>query len=294
MGRREEDVRTTVVAVVGNKCDYDDADDAPPRCEGEDDGRDENFKIVDHALLLSGRPSVHNAAVEQGSLIAPSSLSRTDQYRTALLRSDASTDTIDKFFQLGRNGRPVEIIATKEEATTSLTTPGSRMIANTSMQRQVSNVEGEALVPGFGTHVPFFEASAKTGKNVEEMFEAVAKAVLKGMGAVDSVELAKRCPHRCRVGGRQHGKTRLGTRDAASVLDLSVPGLALRCNEVKNSDIVRPVEIKLFDGGNIAKVLEQPLRKQSVGERYPRVEKVVERMRNLFVKKSLVGGGVAS
>jgi small GTP-binding protein len=48
-------------------------------------------------------------------------------------------------------------------------------------ERTVSEPEGEALAGQFG--VPYFEASAKTGKNVEETFDALIRAVIARLAA---------------------------------------------------------------------------------------------------------------
>jgi small GTP-binding protein len=47
--------------------------------------------------------------------------------------------------------------------------------------RKVSEVEAQTLANQFG--VPYFEASAKTGENVEHMFEALTRAVIKRVAA---------------------------------------------------------------------------------------------------------------
>jgi hypothetical protein len=52
--------------------------------------------------------------------------------------------------------------------------------ATSASRRQVSRLEGELLARTLLLGVPFFEASAKTGENVEELFEAVIREVLGG------------------------------------------------------------------------------------------------------------------
>lgn len=49
-------------------------------------------------------------------------------------------------------------------------------------RRQVSRVEGEILARALMLDVPLYETSAKTGENVEEMFEAVVTEVLRKRG----------------------------------------------------------------------------------------------------------------
>lgn len=302
VGRREG-ARTTVVAVVGNKCDLDDDDDdnddATLSCDDGDGGYDERLEFVNYAPTLFGRQSLHHAAVDQAGSLAQSTSTSTPSPachdRPVLIRSNQSADTIDGFFQVGGNGSPAEIVTAGEEVSEGSNTSGSRTMVDSRMQRQVSTVEGEALAKAFATQVPFFEASAKTGKNVEEMFEAVAKAVLHEMGRADAglVELAKRCHHQDRAGEGKDEDTRWGFRDLGLGLDLPVSGVLPGSSEVKKSSLVRPVEVKAMGRKNMGTILEQPLKSKSMNNQHPRREIVVERARKMFIEESPVGGGLA-
>jgi GTPase SAR1 family protein len=52
----------------------------------------------------------------------------------------------------------------------------------TAARRQVSSLEGELVARTLLLQVPFFETSAKTGEQVEELFEAVVREVLREAG----------------------------------------------------------------------------------------------------------------
>ena len=61
--------------------------------------------------------------------------------------------------------------------------------------RQVSKEKGEELAKRYG--IPFFETSAKTGENVEEMFQALGSLIIYGdpfyqFGGCKNIKAAKR------------------------------------------------------------------------------------------------------
>lgn len=287
VGWRKEGAGKTVVAVVGSKCDLD-GDYVTPDSKDEDGGCNEKVKVVDYTIPLRGRQSLFGNAAEQGDSRAALTASRACQNRSTLLRCRPSTETIDGFFWAGKNDRPTEFISTGKEASMSLNASGSQAAVGTRTQRQVSNDEGEALAPELATQVPFFEVSAKTGKNVEEMFEAVARAALRemGRGEVDPVELTKRCRHQDRFGEGEDAETRLEIGDVAWGLDFPGSGPAPTFSEVKNSSLVRPVEIEALGPRNMGMVPEKPLVSRSIDEQHPRRESVVERVRKRFIKET--------
>ena len=64
--------------------------------------------------------------------------------------------------------------------------------ATTASKRQVSKIEGQLLSRSLLLNVPFYETSAKTGENVEEVFEAIVREVLREMGKeVEQAEYEK-------------------------------------------------------------------------------------------------------
>jgi len=92
---------------------------------------------------------------------------------------------IERWLQTGspsaEDGAPST--AHKEEDCTHVGSNGTGSTAGPgAAKRQVSRAEGEMLVRKLLLHVPYFETSAKTGENVEELFEAVVRAVLQETG----------------------------------------------------------------------------------------------------------------
>jgi Ras-related protein Rab-1A len=55
--------------------------------------------------------------------------------------------------------------------------------------RQVTELEAQSLANQFG--IPYFEASAKTGENVEQMFEALTRAVITRFAAVPTPKIRR-------------------------------------------------------------------------------------------------------
>ncbi|KAK3939047.1 hypothetical protein QBC46DRAFT_438723 [Diplogelasinospora grovesii] len=72
----------------------------------------------------------------------------------------------------------------EEDVVTRVETNTNTNITTTaaSPKRQVSRLEGEMLARQLLLSVPFFETSAKTGENVEQVFEAIVREVLSQMG----------------------------------------------------------------------------------------------------------------
>ncbi|PKS09314.1 hypothetical protein jhhlp_003928 [Lomentospora prolificans] len=62
--------------------------------------------------------------------------------------------------------------------------------SSASVRREVQTAEGEALARQLQIRIPFFETSAKTGDNVEELFEAILREVLgsKGLEVRDAAD----------------------------------------------------------------------------------------------------------
>ncbi len=77
--------------------------------------------------------------------------------------------------------------------------------STTAAKRQVSRLDGEALARELMLQVPFFEASAKTGENVEDLFEATIREVLREMGLLEPPGAAKQqpCKHKAHLRHQQ-------------------------------------------------------------------------------------------
>ncbi|KAK3687407.1 hypothetical protein B0T22DRAFT_457149 [Podospora appendiculata] len=88
-----------------------------------------------------------------------------------------------------------------DSRTSDITTPAVA-------KRQVSRLEGETLARSLLLSLPFYETSAKTGDNVEAVFEAIVREVLRRMGR-EVVGLGGAAAH----APGEHGKERkMGSR----------------------------------------------------------------------------------
>lgn len=273
-----------VIAVAGNKCDLDGDEDAPVQREEERGSCDEKVGNIDDALALFG-PELLGEWRGAGKPSAPPTPSEVQPPRPALTRSN----TLDEFLQLGKSAE----IVTNKAVSAGTSSSGSQTAVHNG--RQVSNVDGEGLALDLATPVPFFETSAKTGENVEEMFEAVAKAVLKGMGRgeVNKEELAKKCSHRTRTDDK-NAETRWKAENVATRLEIpsfeSVP--TSRPGQAENNGSVQQLHIKTLDDGLAWPLTEhtielQPTSQPEDGQRHQirGRDGMMDRMRKLFMKR---------
>jgi GTPase SAR1 family protein len=91
---------------------------------------------------------------------------------------------------------------TQQEEMNDLTNASTRdsSPSTTAVRRHISRLEGELVARTLLLQVPFFETSAKTGQNVEELFEAVVKEVLKEAGR--DLSLGVKCQNHKRHRGK--------------------------------------------------------------------------------------------
>jgi len=142
-------------------------------------------------------------------------------------------------------------------------------------RRQVSRVEGEMLARTLVADVPFYETSAKTGENVEEMFGAVVREVLRRRGveaAPDAVVLAGCRRKHGQKKGRRKAKPKMagGTKDQAEL----APGLPDETGEERETPVIVD-ELPEADGSytefHEAQGTEHRRRRQSMLDRFRRV-----------------------
>lgn len=294
-----EGLGPTVIAVVGNKCDLDEPPEGitPTWREGEEQeervGLDGEVEDIDYARALFGYPPLRDEQGEESSSSessssAPSTPNDARPSRPTLgPPASRSSDTLDEFLLVGRSANMVQDV-TRTEISGSTTSSGSQSAVHGG--RQVSNVDGEGLALELSTQVPFFETSARTGENVEEVFEAVARAVLKEMGKSRATndELTKNCPHRNNIEEGYTGRKHSFVGDVAPKLSLPVFGPAPVANidEDKNDRCAQPLQIKGLHEEKAATVLEQAVETQPVPrerQRVRRQESIVEKMKKMFM-----------
>lgn len=285
--RRKLACGTPVVAVVGNKCDLDGDRASPPVHEGRRAGSDEEVEDFDYALSLFGLevPSEWQAKRESSAPPTPSD-EHTPQPQLV------PSNTLDNFLQLGMIGKSAQVVAVKA-VSADTSSSGSQTAVHCG--RQVLSIEGEALALGLSTPAPFFETSAKTGENVEETFEAVAKAVLKSMGRVEvnEEELTKRCLHRIRT-VNEGAEPRRKAGNVAPKMETPAFGLApeSRPGQAKYNSFAQPLEIKALNEGPAVPGQEptveiQPTIRPENGQRQQirGLESVMGKMRKLFMRR---------
>lgn len=288
MSLRKGETGTTVVAVVGNKCDLEDGEDTPALLEEECDDCDETADDLNHALALFGYPpSPSLAAREHVPAPLTSNVVLPDQHVPTRVRSFHSTVSVDESIRTQVNEK-LEIDVNTEEVSTGSIPAGSQTVVR-GRERQVSIAEGEALALEWSTNVPFFEASAKTGKNIEELFDATAKAVLteRTRGVSNEDSSAKSCRQRCQVEPRD---TRLNLHAKCTILRGGVPHpgptVSSELDGARNSDSVWPIRGRLSEDRKTSMVLEKPLESRcEVSERQQQQGGLMERVRRVFVRK---------
>ncbi|OIW28304.1 hypothetical protein CONLIGDRAFT_372136 [Coniochaeta ligniaria NRRL 30616] len=146
-------------------------------------------------------------------------------------------------------------------------------------RRQVSRLEGEMLARTLVLGVPFYETSAKTGENVEDVFEAVVRAVLGGRGALpdESAVLAE-----CR---RKHGEIlSRKTVEETGMASENGPEVILSESSVGNIETLA-IHAESLDGVVDAEE-DGPVAVQIVHRR--RRESMLDRFRKVFSRRSAV------
>lgn len=280
-----EGMGTTVVAVVGNKSDLDE-DPTPRRWrEHERVGLDKEVDDIDYALALFGHPLFRDV---QGHLSASSTPIDARPTGPALVHASRSSDTLDKFLLVGRTAKAAQAVA-NTEVSGSTTSSGSQTAVHGG--RQVSNVDGEGLALELSTQVPFFETSARTGENVEELFEAIARAALKEMGRSRATtdELMKGCLHRNNSLENCMGREHSLVGDVAPKLSLPVfgPTPVADIDQDQNDKCGQQLAIKAYNDDQAVTVLEQAVASHPApGERQQvrRQDSMLEKMR-MFMRK---------
>lgn len=203
-----------VVAIVGNKCDLD-GDVAPDK---ERLGKDQ-VEDIDYAVALFGLPLLRGHQGRSSSALSTPSNPRQPQPCPTPNFSNDSSEALEEWLQVKKDNHCPEVVSPDPEVNAAgRDLSGSRTTVNSG--RQVSHVDGEGLALELATQVPFFETSAKTGENVDELFEAIARAVLKemGRGEVNPEALAKQCRHGCLPAAT-------GVRETAPMIGIVAPRL---------------------------------------------------------------------
>ena len=140
--------------------------------------------------------------------------------------------------------------------------------ATTAARRQVSRLDGEALVRSLMLQVPFHETSAKTGENVEEVFDAMIREVLREMGREAHGPIGKNCRHRPPPKNK-HAK-------AARPPDVDPAGRVEDAAEAEAADGVTAEA----PAGIAVEGVPPP-------KRLKRRQSVIDRMRRVFMRKQL-------
>lgn len=283
---RKEETGTTIVAVVGNKCDLEDGEDTPALLEEECDDCDETADDLNHALALFGYPPSPCSAAREHLPAPTTSNVAPDQHVLTRVRSCHSTVSVDGSIRTQVNEK-LETAVNTEEVNTGSTPAGSQTVVR-SRERQVSIAEGEALALELATNVSFFEASARTGENVEELFAATAKAVLtertRELSNEDSS--AKKCRQRCQLEPRD---ARLSSDAECTVLRGGVPHPGLKAqlelDGASNSDSVWPSRGSLLEDRKTSIVLEKSLESRCEVNERRRRGGLMERVRRVFVRR---------
>jgi GTPase SAR1 family protein len=244
--------------------------------------------------LADSRRSVMSADNVRASVLSTRRSVKTlpegkERSLSSLQRPASKTTVIEKWIETGNPS-----VEEKDEDCEDLTHADTGDTeSTTAAKRQVSRLEGEAATQRLQLSVPFFETSAKTGENVEELFEAVIRGVLKDMG----IDVAQESPNseaekRCR---RKHGprekkqSIRIETR-IPIVHDMSEPG-ATPASAVDSifsgaqpsevSSPLTPMEAIRLEEVRPVDLPAEPIPTQQRGRR----ESVMRRVRSLFFRK---------
>ncbi|KAK0750904.1 hypothetical protein B0T18DRAFT_387112 [Schizothecium vesticola] len=190
-------VGETVIALVGNKADVDG--------EGGGGGQSDGGLFGGHEVLSVEEAERERREVEARGLVHPLFRGRfgpTAAGDQSPVKKSAPRPVLDLHVNVSNlEERPLpptppeptsaieKWIAVDPEVDTDdeQTRVGSRDSLKTvataaPARREVSRFEGELLARSLLLNVPFFETSAKTGKSVDDMFEAVVREALWQMG----------------------------------------------------------------------------------------------------------------
>jgi len=167
-------------------------------------------------LLADGRRSV--VSVDRYTSRNPGKLVKSKSVQTIRLGGEApglrylhrrasKRELVNSWLETGSPTREHHQEVDETDGSTQVDTQDSE--STTAVKRQVSRVEGEAMAQRLGIRVPFLETSAKTGENVEELFENVIRQALGAMGkdvaAPDSPTSPAEPARPCRKRGHGNG-----------------------------------------------------------------------------------------
>lgn len=291
----EEDVEAgkasgdnVVVALVGNKADIGDGEGSSLSevAEGDDGPADQDDDFDDDcesAIAVFGDPPHRDIMHEEKAKLgaALSALGTTGRPKPAHAES---SETVERWLQVV--GKAAEEEAEEHAAHRPGAGSGAAAASRTRPGRSVSKAEGEDLARSLGLQVPFLETSARTGSNVEEAFEAVARSVLRQMGrsaAPPAAELARRCRERHEA--EQQRRASRSSRPA----DRMAPGSAGPSRGQGHHG--RLVLQTKLDGQGQSAHLERPALVASAPgrENMPRRESFMDRMRRILTSEEARG-----
>ena len=255
---------------------------------------------ADHALLGVPEGRWPNHAVERirsgpGPLVVPRVKSGPPFLE--MPGKMARVQSIEKWIETGSPGLPAETGLEEDDAALvdSGASDGEKTERTTALRRQVSRLEGEMLTRTLRLTVPFFETSAKTGENVDEVFEAVVREVLAERGyhvggEKTRVSETRLCEHPPAVRAiSSAGKAGVElvateTRDLiTSVDEQSAPLLAAESTDMPAQEsLSTATDDAVLEEETAEVVAEQPSRVVPTQRR----ESVVERFRRVFTKKT--------
>jgi hypothetical protein len=213
-----------------------------------------------------------------------------------LLRQASKNDVVEQWLETG--SPTVEDTPVVDEIENETQIGSNDSESTTAAKRQVSRLEGEVMAQRLQLLVPFFETSAKTGDNVEELFESVIRLALREKGvdvdaeANTNARLGKNCKQR-------HGLKRLETRRSPGQDGVSPT------STLASSEGISPIQIKITNSNNSVSIEdfllnpppavsqrddERSGRHKTLEEGVPtqkrvRRESVMRRVKSLFFKK---------
>ncbi|KAH8880288.1 P-loop containing nucleoside triphosphate hydrolase protein [Thozetella sp. PMI_491] len=98
------------------------------------------------------------------------------------------TQSIEKWIETGNPSVPDATEVQPENNPRAESAAASDEDQTAAARRQVSRIEGEMMARNLLLHLPFYETSAKTGENVEQVFEAIVREVLRELGHRGTLE----------------------------------------------------------------------------------------------------------
>ena len=177
-----------VVGLVGNKSDVDCARpviaDSELRPATGKKGQDDTGDVV-RASLMS---PLYHESIMYAELMA------------GLERKAAAPPDTHEWLPDSRLEPPPEPVGREEPGSAGPRPqrPDNRPSATPHRAREVSTSDGEALAHQLQLAVPFEETSARSGENIEQVFERVVREVLRGMGHGASGSGANKASKACR------------------------------------------------------------------------------------------------